>query len=72
MILPYFASWLSFFPAATSSKTHGKTDGNIHGNSAEFGGRVPTTEVPFRDRGTHLEKFRERIQSPGDPRGTQR
>ena len=28
---------------------------------------MPTTEVPFRDRGTHLEKFRERIQSPGDP-----
>ena len=22
-------------------------------------------QVPFRDRGAHLEKFRERIQSPG-------
>ena len=24
-------------------------------------------QVPFRDRGAHLEKFRERIQSPGVP-----
>lgn len=27
-------------------------------------GYLAITQVPFRDRGTHLEKFRERIQSP--------